>query len=178
MGKHSAAVRPASRMTKTKIVISIGAVLSMGAFATHAAFTDSANTSINVSAGTINLLVNTTGTDTKTATMDLGNAWGPGHTDNRTFTLKNTGTLPISVDMSATSLPGGLAGTLDVSVDAGSGVTYQGLLATMSFNDLIINPGTSATVAFNTSWIEDGGNDNAWQGKTDTITMTFAATNA
>lgn len=176
MGKHAQPSRRSSSRHFRAALIG-GAILAAGLVGgTVSSFTDSATSDIDITAGTIDLYVNSGGSDSKTVTLPQMSPFGPGNSDTRTFLLKNTGSLPMAVDLS-TARHLGTATFLDrltgtVTVDGLE--VYTGPLSGAAFNDVLIAANSDVTVGVTVEWIE-GPDDNSWAGVYVTARMTFAA---
>ena len=185
MGKHSMNTKGSlkKKILASLAVLTVTGVVGVGA--TMSALTDSATTNVTVDAGTINLQTNTGGVDSKSTTLDLGvTKWYPGATASRTITLKNTGTLPMNVNL-ATTVSGGTTGlasklTTTITNTTSTPVVLSPagtLMRSATFSNLRINAGQSVTLKVDVVWTS-GADDNSWSGKTDTVTYTFNAVNA
>jgi len=160
------------------------AVLGLGVVAltttvSTAAFTDSASVTASAAAGTLDVTVNAQqGNPTPVAvTLPLG-LFKPGDTTSTTVQVKNTGTLPAAVTTalsgsSATALGAQLDAVLTATPASGAPTTASGKAVSLPLGAVVIAPG--ATVPVQLTLTLPASTDNSWQGKTDTLTVTFNA---
>lgn len=185
MGKHSMNTKYSlkKKILASLAVLTVTGVVGVGA--TMSALTDSSTTTVTVDAGTIDLQAKTTGTYSKSTTLDLGvTKWYPSATASRTITLRNSGTLPINVNLATTASGGttGLASKLTTTITNTTPTSVVlspagTVMRSATFSNLRINAGQEVTLKVDVVWTS-GADDNNWAGKTDTVTYTFNAVNA
>lgn len=185
MGKRVSSVHRGKGTKNKKILASLLVLAATGVAgvgATTSAFTDEATATTTVTAGTIDLKVN----DTKSVTFHLGTAgtkWAPGMTQTSTLTLKNSGTLPMTVNMATTTTGSttGLANKLTTTITNTTGTPEvlqpSVIMKNAKITNLVIPAGGTAALKIDAVW-PTGTNDNTFAGKTDTVTYTFSATNS
>lgn len=179
MGRH-AYEKPKSKNRFLVVLTALSLTGIVGAGATVASFTSSAESTINIQAGTIGI--------TAPASLNSGiDKWYPGATSTvQTIDLKNTGDLPITVSMETTGAKednGGIASKLKTTMTNASDNTAIGaanqIAKDAEFSGLIIPVGHTVTINVVHEWVSvSNADDNSWTGKTDDLTYTFNAVNS
>lgn len=179
MSRHRAksSKRLSNKVLGAGIALSL-VTLSAGAVATYAGFTDSGSADITATAGSINLVMGSSGTS-KTAAINLGTALVPGGTiANQTITLRNTGTLPMKITGAVTGTPGALANTMTVVIKDGTTQLYSGKMNAMAIPNFTLAAAGTKTLTLTFTWANGTPEvDNALMGASANTDLTFSATN-
>jgi predicted ribosomally synthesized peptide with SipW-like signal peptide len=139
------------RTTSIKLAVSavaVGAIVGAGAYGTYSAFTDTTdNTGNTFAAGTIDIADDDSGTSMFTVSGML-----PGQTETRCINVSNVGTSPFAnVALSGAVGGTGLATSLQVTVDRGTGATGGTSFSCTGFSQVTAGIVTGALSAFPTS---------------------------
>lgn len=164
------------------ILLSCAAVAALSVTVTSAAFTDSASVTASVAAGTLDVTVNAQqGNPTPVAvTLPLG-TFKPGDTTSTTLQVTNAGSLPAVVTSSVSGTGAGALGaqldaTLTATPSAGAPIQATGKARALVLSTVTIAPGE--TVPVQLALTLPTNTDNTWQGRSDTLTVTFDAAQA
>lgn len=173
--KHSLRVR----ITKKPLALTLATVgvLMVGGNAVQALWADNAEMSTTITTGTVNIDVNNTEGNPvpQTITFPLSEL-KPGATTSQTVTVKNTGTLPVTLAMASSNEGGeaGLASALRAVLRLDDGIRVPHTLSSAAFTDRALNPGSSVKVYIEIQAPDDL--PNTFQGLTDTVKFEFTAT--
>jgi hypothetical protein len=170
----------ASKSMLTKFAVGAVAVsaLAVGGIATVSAYSDSATSSVTVQAGDINLQLG----GAKTLPIDLGQNIKPGASYVKTFTINNTGSLPLTYTAATTTSAGNLAPVIDVNIkDVTVPATPTAIgtakkLNAVAFPSKTIAAGAKQDVEMTFTWANGAaGAENALMDQLGSSTITFTA---
>lgn len=147
------------------------AICSLGSMATVASFSDTSTSPITIQSGTIIL----TAGGTANYPIDFGTNWQPGETVTKTFTMKNSGTLPLSYRATTTAAGSGvLAKKLDAVVKSNGVQSFSGKLNAVNATPVTLDPGQSHTFSLTLTWTP-AADDDAYQNTSGNTVITFNA---
>lgn len=154
-------------------------LLMVGGNAVHALWADNAQMSTTITTGTVNINIDgNEGNPTPYPITLPITQFAPGITTSKTISIKNTGTLPVTLDMVTTNSggPTGLASALNGALTLPGNAGYSGPLSAATLTGKAIAPGATADIAIKVTAPADLAN--SFQGLTDTVTFGFTATQA
>lgn len=170
------------RLKRSKVAIAtlgVVGILAVGGTAVSALWVDTAAVETTITTGTVDINVDGNEGNPTAYTFTLPiTQFAPGVTTSKTLTVKNNGTLPVTLAMSTANSAGagGLATALTSSMTLSGTAAYSGALSAATFTAKPLAPGASAPLAITVT--APAGLANTFQGKTDTITFTFTAEQA
>lgn len=168
----------ASAVGMKKLAIGALAVsaVAVGGVATFANFTDSATSPITVTAGKIDLKLNSV----NSFPIDLGSTMKPGDSVVRTVSVQNNGTIPLTYTANTTGATGTLAPVVDVKIEDVTGTAST--IGTTKLNAMvlpskIIAGGSKQDLKLTFTWVSGTpAVDNPLQGGTAAATLNLSAT--
>lgn len=162
---------------KFRYTVATLGVFTLGGTAASALWTDNAEMSQTITAGTVDITLD--GAEGNPSPYPIAlplSQFAPGSTTNATVSLKNAGTLGVTVTMATTTTGGvdGLATALDTVITNAPGAGFTGKLDKAALTTFTVAPG--ATVPVNVEVTAPTDLANTFQGLSDTVTFTFTAT--
>lgn len=158
-------------------VLAIGGVAGV---ASVAAFSSSVVVQADVAAGTLNInLDGNEGTAASPYSLPLTTGKiEPGSTKTTTVKVNNTGSIDSVLELvtSVNTPTSGLAGQLTATIKDGTTTLYNGTLASAAFEGVALNGGAAKTLSVTVT--APSSLANTYQGKSDTVLMTFNAAQA
>lgn len=170
----------ASAMTMKKLAIGALAVsaVAVGGVATFANFTDTATAPITVTAGKIDLKINSV----NSFPIDLGPTMKPGDSVVKTISIQNNGTIPLTYTANTTAVTGNLAPVIDVKIEDVTVPATPVTIGTTKLNAMTLPSKTIAgpskqDLRLTFTWANGTpAVDNALQGGTGAATLNLTAT--
>lgn len=161
------------------------AAIGIGVTATAAVFTDSADTTSTVTAGTVDMKFDTSGSTFASDTFSLPFSTKPNGlgtwSEVQTFKIKNAGTEPIEIAGTLSDVvdTGTLKNELVLGVTAapGAGVTLGGSAVAAGFND-VVSAGSGLSVGAQGTLISGANDFRLAPGASTTLTVKLSPTEA
>lgn len=136
-----------------KVVLLFSAALvtiSFGTASTVSYFTDQVVTTVQVSAGTIELGIGDE--NLKAHTLDLGTEWYPGASKTETLTIHNSGVFPMTYSAVSLDAEPSLTERINVTMSVDEEIIYQGKINSISIPERTLPINSSEVITFSMDW--------------------------